>query len=56
MRVFKNYIFYNHTNEIVFNWSSSYGNDALTNEEIDEAKVKLEGKLPDGVKIGVERK
>jgi hypothetical protein len=54
IRAFKNYIFYNHTNEIVFNWRG-FDSDALTNEEIEEAKAKLEGKLPDGVTIKVKK-
>ena len=43
-----NCIFYDHTNELAFNWK---GYDNLTQQQIDVFKEKLNGKLPKGVKI-----
>jgi hypothetical protein len=45
-KIYENYIFYSHTNEIKFNWKG-YG--SLPNEVIEKAKAEI--KLPEGVKF-----
>lgn len=48
-KAYGNYIFYNHSNTIKFNWRN-YGYE-MTNEEIQDVRNKIEGQLPDGVKF-----
>lgn len=48
-KAFENYIFYNHSNEIKFNWRG-FGEE-LTTEEIESVKNKVANLLPDGVKF-----
>lgn len=47
-KALKNCIFYNHTQELTFNWR---GYDNLTSEEIAEFTGRLLGNLPEGVAI-----
>ena len=47
-KAYNNYIYYDHTKEIAFNWRC-YGDDEMTDEEIQEVKHALNGKLPKGV-------
>jgi hypothetical protein len=46
-KAYENYIFYNHSNTIKFNWRN-YG-DKMSAEEILDIKNKLDGLLPEGV-------
>ena len=47
-KAYNNYIYYDHTKEIAFNWRG-YGDDEMTDEEIQEVKHALSGRLPKGV-------
>ena len=46
-KAFKNFIFYNHTKQIKFNWTNT--NKQLTTEEIEAVKKEITNLLPDGV-------
>lgn len=48
-KAYGNYIFYNHSNTIKFNWRNN--GDEMTSEEIQDVRNKIEGQLPDGVKF-----
>ena len=45
-RVYENYIYYDHTKQIAFNWR---GYDNITEQEIKDAKELVSNKLPNGV-------
>lgn len=45
-KAYKNYIYYDHTKQIAFNWKNY---DDMTEQEIKDAKELVIGKLPNGV-------
>jgi hypothetical protein len=48
-KAYENYIFYDHSNTIKFNWSNC--GDKMSSEEIQDVRNKIEWQLPDGVKF-----
>jgi hypothetical protein len=49
-KAYNNYIYYDHTKQIAFNWRD-FDNNKMTDTEIQEVKHALTGKLPKGVTI-----
>ena len=47
-KAYDNYIFYDHNKTIAFNWKA-FGDNEMTDEEIQEVKDKISCKLPNGI-------